>query len=211
MTDSLSETPEPMPGGTHTVLAQLMKTALFALILFLLARLVLLPYEVDGRSMSPNLVDSERVLVNRAVYSHFDIGRWLGWVPGVNQSDHAWYLFHAPERGDVLVLNPPLYSAEPYIKRVVATAGERVNIQGGSVYVNDQRLTEPYITGLITECDSDRYCDEFTVPAGTVYVLGDNRDQSYDSRSFGPVPLENVIGKAWFSNWPIDRLGPITT
>lgn len=198
------------PAGPPHWLGQMLKTALFALILFLLARLVILPYEVEGQSMTPSLVNHERVLVNRAVFSHFNPSSVLGWVPGVHVDDDEWYLFHEPERGDVLVLNPPQFSETPYIKRTIAVAGDTVDIRDGAVYVNGERLDEPYLHGLKTACDDQTYCENYVVPEGTVYVLGDNRPESFDSRSFGPVPLDNIIGKAWFSNWPLDRLGLIS-
>ena len=162
--------------------SQLFKTALFALILFLLARLVILPYEVEGRSMTPNLVNHERVLVNRAVYSHFDAAAWLGWVPGVDVENTDWYPFHSPAQGDVIVLNPPQFSETPYIKRTIALAGDTVDIRDGAVYVNGERLDEPYLDGLSTTCDDETWCHDFVVPEGTVYVLGDNRGESFDSR-----------------------------
>jgi signal peptidase I len=206
-----SENPEMVaPGGGRSVLVgQILKTGLFALILFLLARLIVLPYEVDGRSMSPNLIDTERVLVNRAVYTHFDLKRWSDWIPFSASSEEDWYPFHGPEPGDVLVLNPPTISDEPFIKRVVAVAGDTISIHDGYVYVNGKHQTEPYIRGPITECESELYCTDFVVPPGTVFVLGDNRQDSFDSRSFGPVPLGNVIGRAWFTNWPLNRIGRI--
>jgi signal peptidase I len=203
--------PESADDQHGYLVGQLLKTVLFALILFLLARLVLLPYEVDGRSMSPNLVDSERVLVNRAVYSHLDLNHFVGWIPGFSVSDTPVYIFHSPRRGDVLVLNPPQYSAEPFIKRVIGVAGDHITVKEGFVFINGAKLAEPYVVGPITSCMSDLYCADFVVPDGYIYVMGDNREQSFDSRAFGPVPLDNVIGKAWFSNWPIDRVGRIPT
>ena len=188
---------------------EIMKTLLLALIIFLTARLLLLPYQVDGRSMAPNLDDRERVLVNRAVYMHFDLDSWIGWVPGLSPGDLDFYPFHSPERGDIVVLNPPEYSDEPFIKRTIAVAGDRVSIRDGMVFVNGAVLDEPYLENVSTTCDIDEYCDEFIIPDEMIYVLGDNRNHSFDSRAFGPVPLENVIGQAWFSNWPADRFGKI--
>src|SRR5215212_419579 len=89
-------------------LNEIVKTAFLALFIFTLARTVVLPYEVEGSSMSPNLQNGERVLVNRSLYFHFDLNGVINWIPGENrQSDHEVYLFHQPQRGEVLVLNPP--------------------------------------------------------------------------------------------------------
>jgi signal peptidase I len=186
---------------------ELFKTLMMALIIFLTARLFVLPYQVDGRSMAPNLEDRDRVLVNRAVYMHLDLETLLGWIPGVDTTDTAYYPFHSPEQGDIVVLNPPDVSPEPYIKRTIAVAGDIVDIRGGLVFVNGTQVVEPYVDGAITECERPTYCDDYVVPDGTIYVLGDNRQHSYDSRAFGPVSLANVIGKAWFANWPADRIG----
>lgn len=196
--------------STHSGLfADLLKTLLLALIIFLTARLLLLPYQVDGRSMSPSLADRERVLVNRAVYMHVNLDQLLGWIPGIDVRSGDYYPFHSPDRGDVVVLNPPTFSDEPFIKRTIGVAGDVITIRDGSVYVNGARISEPYLADVVTNCDSAFFCEAFVVPADMIYVMGDNREHSLDSRSFGPVPLENVIGMAWFSNWPADRFGPI--
>ena len=199
----------PAASDTEALLPLILKTGLFALIIFLTARLLIIPYQVDGKSMAPSLEDTDRVLVNRAVYMHFDLARFLNWIPGVDTTESAFYPFHSPDRGDILVLNPPSESDEPFIKRAIALAGDTVEIQDGLVFINGQRLDEPYLDGAVTNCEGPEYCDRFVVPDGFVYVLGDNRQHSFDSRSFGPVPLENVIGKAWFANWPSDRFGPL--
>ena len=189
---------------------EIFRTLLFALIVLLMARLLILPYQVDGRSMAPSLEDSERVLVNRAVYMHLDLHSLLGWVPGLDGvSEGPYYPFHSPDPGDIVVLNPPQYSDEPYIKRTIATAGDVVDIRDGAVFVNGVILDEPYLADTRTDCYSADYCEGYVVPAGSIYVMGDNRPDSFDSRSFGAVPLDNVIGQAWFSNWPAEKFGPI--
>src|SRR6476469_2004083 len=186
---------------------ELFKTLMMALIIFLTARLFVLPYQVDGRSMTPNLENRDRVLVNRAVYMHLNLDFLIGWIPGVDTDDVDYYPFHSPERGDIVVLYPPETSPEPYIKRTIAVEGDVVDIHDGLVFVNGEQLVEPYIDGAITECEQTTFCDGYVVPPGMIYVLGDNRQHSYDSRAFGPVSLDNVIGKAWFANWPADRIG----
>jgi signal peptidase I len=193
----------------HSLWSELFKTVMMALIIFLTARLLILPYQVDGRSRAPNRENRDRVLVNRAVYMHLNLEALIGWIPGVDTSDTAYYPFHSPERGDIVVVYPPQYSSEPYIKRTIAVAGDVVDIHDGLVFVNGQLLAEPYIDGAITDCEQPTYCRGYVVPDGKIYVLGDNRQHSYDSRAFGPVSLGNVIGKAWFANWPADRFGPI--
>lgn len=189
--------------------SEFVRTIMLAALVFVGARLFVLPYEVDGMSMTPNLHDQERVLVNRSVYYHFDLNTWLNKIPGV-QVDGARviYPFHSPERGDIVVLHPPVKgSTQPYIKRVIGLAGETVSFKDGWVYINGNRLDETYINGPITECDTGRYCEAGTVPAGYIFVLGDNRENSADSRSFGFVKIDEIIGKAWFANWPLSSIG----
>lgn len=211
--DIESPSPVAVPRGRPAFLqglGDLLKTGLLALVVFFGARLVILPYQVDGRSMTPNLQDEERVLVNRAVYMRVDLDRLVGWVPGVDlEPGDLRYPFHGPERGDVVVLNPPEHSDEPYIKRVIAVAGDEISFRGGYVYIDGERLDESYLDGPITDCDGADYCEGYVVPEGHVFVLGDNRGGSLDSRAFGPVPLDHIIGKAWFVNWPLDKVGPI--
>src|SRR3954470_24455086 len=106
----------PKKGASVTRgLAEISRTLLLAAIVFVGARTVVLPFEVEGASMTPNLHDHERVLVNRTVYFHFDLDRFIDWIPGVNaSSERNFYPFHQPQRGDVVVLNPPLTSPQPY-------------------------------------------------------------------------------------------------
>lgn len=188
--------------------SELVRTVLLAAIVFVGARTVVLPYEVEGASMSPNLHNSERVLVNRTVYFHFDLNGLVDWIPGVEvDGTREVYPFHPPERGDVIVLNPPTNADQPYIKRVIGLPGESIAFDGGDVLIDGERLDEPYIEQGITECHGGRYCDVAEIPAGYVYVLGDNRDNSSDSRAFGLVRIEDIVGKAWFTNWPISDIG----
>jgi signal peptidase I len=191
-------------------IAELTRTVILAAIVFVGARTVVLPYEVDGASMSPNLHDQERVLVNRTVYFHFDLNNLVNWIPGVErEGENEIYPFHGPERGDVVVLNPPLPSSQPYIKRVIGLPGESISFEDGYVYINDEKLDEPYIDGAITRCGNSDNCSIEEIPDGYVYVLGDNRDNSSDSRAFGLVAIESIVGKAWFTNWPLTDIGRV--
>jgi signal peptidase I len=189
-------------------ISELTRTVLLAAIVFVGARTVVLPYEVDGASMRPNLHDQERVLVNRTVYFHFDVNNLVNWIPGVDRNGaNEIYPFHPPERGDVVVLHPPTRSDQPYIKRIIGLPGESIEFRNGYVYINGERLDEPYIEAGITRCGNSQYCSIDEIPAGYVYVLGDNRNNSSDSRSFGLVAIEEIVGKAWFTNWPLTDIG----
>jgi signal peptidase I len=201
---------EPLPqsknsSGTRAV-REIVETLLLAVVIFVAVRLVVLNFRVDGSSMSPNLLNEEMLLVNRNVYFHFDLNEVRNWLPGDDRDgEDIIYMFHPPERGDIVVFDPPQESEKPYIKRVIALPGEKVTIDSGFVHINGERLEEPYIDGAITQCNRDT-C-EWTVPEGHVFVLGDNRQNSSDSRIFGAISVDNIIGKAWITYWPFDEIG----
>jgi signal peptidase I len=186
---------------------EIVETLLLAFVIFVAVRAVVLNFRVDGSSMVPNLHNKEMLLVNRNVYFHFDMNEWLDKLPFVERDgEHIVYPFHPPQRGDIIVFNPPTVSDKPYIKRVIGLPGDTITIENGSVYRNGVKLDEPYIQDGITDCPRTK-CDPVRVPEGEVYVLGDNRKNSTDSRIFGPVPVENIIGKAWITYWPLDDFG----
>lgn len=188
-------------------LREIVETILLAAVIFFGVRLLVLNFKVDGSSMTPNLQDKELLLVNRNAYSDIDLNRIISHIPGVDR-DEPWVIweFNPPERGDIVVFDPPNGDNKPYIKRVLALQGETVSIRNGSVFVDDIEIDEPYIRDGITECTNPSTC-EWTVPDESVFVMGDNRRNSTDSRAFGPVPVDNIIGKALVTYWPTDHIG----
>ena len=134
---------------------------------------------VHGQSMEPSLHSDQRLVVEKISYN-----------------------FHEPRRGDIVVLKVPQAGSGLLIKRVIGLAGEKIEIKGGKVYINEQPLEEPYLSP-----QAQRDMGATVVPPKHVFVMGDNRGFSNDSRSFGPVPLDNIVGRAWFSYWPLDQLG----
>ena len=206
--DESTPAPTPAPRRRRGPVREIVETIGLALVIYLGVHLIVPPYSVDGASMSPNLSDGERLLVNRSIYAHFDANKLLNLLPGVEREGEAIvYPFHAPERGEIVVFTPPgSGDGKPYIKRVIGLPGDEVAFAGGYVTINGTRLDEPYLDGPITDCARTAHC-RLTVPPDTVYVLGDNRNFSSDSRSFGPVPTESIIGKAWLANWPLDAFG----
>ncbi len=197
----------PKSGSTAgRAVREIVETLLLAALIFFAVRLVVLNFKVDGQSMAPNLHNEEMLLVNRNAYRNIDLGWLHGILPGEDDPDDAaFYPFSPPERGDIIVFDPPTRSNKPYIKRIIGLPGEQVTFADGHVFVNGQLLEEPYIVDETT-CGRNEECD-VVVPEGQVYVLGDNRTNSSDSRVFGPVPVENVIGKAWFAYWPLSDAG----
>jgi signal peptidase I len=139
--------------------------------------------EVRQRSMEPTLEQNDRVLVSKLDYR-----------------------FGPPQRGDIIVFNPPVPDATiPYVKRVIAVGGETIDMRNGSVFVNGQQVDIPQAHGT-TQPQAPQIAYPFTVPAGQIFVMGDNRTFSSDSRTFGPVPVGNIIGKVLVRFWPFDRL-----
>jgi signal peptidase I len=141
------------------------------------------PVKVEGTSMMPTLADQERVFINKFVYKLEPI-----------------------HRGDVVVFRYPRDVSKSYIKRVIALAGDRVRIEDGVVYVNDQRQPEPYVP---EDYWDTRSYSERVVPPNSYFVLGDHRNLSNDSRDFGPVNERYIYGKAVFGYWPFDKLGKL--
>lgn len=157
------------------------KAILVAVVLALLIRSFLFEIvTVDGKSMVPTLHDRERLFVNK-----------IGYIIG------------EPERGDIIIFRTPEDNHTKYVKRLIALPGDRVRIENGVVYVNDEALDEPYIL----EPPRNDYA-EVTVPEGTYFVLGDNRNDSKDTRDIrvGFIPEKNLIGKAKMRVWPLNDI-----
>ncbi|HEU0113426.1 MAG TPA: signal peptidase I [Thermomicrobiales bacterium] len=187
-------------------LREVVETLILAAIIFIGVRLVVLNFRVDGESMTPNLQDREMLLVDRNAYFHLPAAMVDSILPGDQTAGGPdWYLFGAPQRGDIIVFDPPVNSPKPYIKRIIGLPGDHVTFDNGSVMINDVALPEDYIQQK-TRCQRDEYCD-VVVPPGDIFVLGDNRGNSSDSRVFGPVSVDRIIGKAWVGYWPLDAIG----
>jgi signal peptidase I len=208
--EPLNPAAQPAAKKRPSMLREIVETLLLALIIFVAVRAVVLNFRVDGTSMEPSLDNNEMLLVNRNAYFAFDEDQWFGWIPGVDtgEGDDPTYPFGKPERGDIVVLNPPASASadKPYIKRVIGEPGDTVEIQDDRVFINGQQIDEPYIGGDDWKCRETQTCGPLTVPEDSVFVLGDNRDNSEDSRYFGIVPIENIIGKAWLTYWPVEHI-----
>ncbi len=141
------------------------------------------PVRVEGVSMMPLLQDQERIFVNKFVYRLEPIAR-----------------------GDIVVFKYPHDPSKSYIKRVIGMAGDRIRIDGGQVYVNNEALDEDYVPPAYTD---SRSFPEMLVPSDCFFVLGDHRSMSSDSREFGPVKQNLIYGKAVFGYWPMDKMGRV--
>jgi signal peptidase I len=171
------------------VLREIGETIILTLIIFFLIQTVIRNFRVVGTSMVDNLHDGQYLIIDKLSYSTLfrDV---LGW------SDF--------EHGDVIVFEPPNHPGEDYVKRVVGLPGETVEVRNGQVLVNGQPLPEPFRprTGTYTMPLRE-------VPAGNLFVLGDNRNNSNDSHNWGALPIENIVGRAWVSYWPPESWGVI--
>lgn len=177
-------TPDPKANSEDNwrqMIFDILQTVAISVILFLGINLVTARIRIESVSMENTLHQGNAVLVNRLAYR-----------------------FGLPERGDIVVFNPPFDSPEPYIKRVIGLPGDQIEIRDGQIILNGTPLLEPYIREKIVSQGS------WEVPEGTIFVMGDNRNNSSDSRKWGSVPLENVIGKALFVYWPLDEIGSLS-
>ncbi|CAN5669662.1 signal peptidase I [soil metagenome] len=200
---------EPRAGKRGGLFREILETVLIALIIFVAVRSLVLNFRVEGQSMMPNLTNGEMLIVNRNAYESFDLYRLVDWIPGIEHAEAREVTpFSDPQRGDIIVFDPPVSSQKPYIKRIIGLPGETVEVRDGFVYIDGDRLDEPYIEGGITNCNQ-RDCEPVLVEEGQVFVMGDNRQNSSDSRVFGPVEVDSVQGKAWIVYWPISEFGPV--
>ena len=119
------------------------------------------------------------------------------------------YDLEAPERGDIVLFRDPEGGEEPLIKRVVGLPGDEISLHNGHLILNGEPHKEPYVVEKACVSGAPRTCSfgPITVPKDHVFVMGDNRAHSYDSRFFGPIPEETLIGEALFRFWPPGRAG----
>jgi signal peptidase I len=169
-----------MPAPTQDSLYRQLLSMLLAFALVpVLGLTVAQPWHIQGSSMEPSLTDGS-VLIVDGVTPHVD----------------------GYHRGDIVIVPLPPDSEYPHpilVKRIVALGGEQIRIADGRVYVNGERLHEPYLPPGTTTSLADGQPLELVVPPGSVFVLGDYRGNSYDSKAFGPVPADSLRGRAWFA------------
>jgi signal peptidase I len=160
------------------LLREVLEVAVITLLLFILVRGVVQNYRVDGPSMTPTLLNHQYILV-----------------------DKVQYMFSSPHRGDVIVFKWPKDTSEDFVKRVIGVPGDTVRVAAnGQVFVDGFAINEPYVNDLTNpyqpntwKLDTDEY-----------FVLGDNRGDSSDSRDWGPVPRDDIIGRAELVYWPLN-------
>jgi signal peptidase I len=165
----------------RAILREVIETAFMTLVIFLLVRMACQNFRIEGQSMEANLHDGQFLIVNKLVY-----------------------YVHPPERGDVVVFHAPANPDKDFIKRVIGLPGEEVEMVDGVIYVDGVRLEETYLSDQGQRSWGPQVVGEFEY-----FVLGDNRNHSADSRSWGMLDGNAIIGKAWVSYWPLQYLGPV--
>lgn len=166
--------------GGQSLLRDIVETLVLALIIFFVVNTLTGRFYVRGSSMEPSLHNGQYLVASKISYRLGD-----------------------PERGDIVVLLPPNGTGEDYIKRIIGLPGEHVEARDGAVWVNGYRLDEPYLHSPIP------YSGSWIVGPDEYFVLGDNRANSSDSHSWGMLPRENIVGKAWLCYWPPQYWGLI--
>jgi signal peptidase I len=203
-----------LTSSVSAVVREVLETALLIGLIFVIFRGVVQNFQIEGQSMEPSFHDRQYIWVNKIVYFHFDYNAPLRLLPAYRDLPPlVVYPHRTPQRGDVVVLEPPAYdgqrSREDYIKRVIGLPGETIQIRDGLVYINGQPLREGKAEGGYleqeTDCYGGRLCAPYTIPEGHVVVLGDNRTNSQDSRTWPgepALPYNRIVGRAWLSYWP---------
>ena len=183
-----------------------LEAILLAVLVFFVIQTTVQNFKVEGSSMQPTLEQDEYLLVNKLIYLTINTERLSRVIPFWNSTQPSKrFAFHAPKRGEVIVFRFPRDPRRDFVKRVIGRPGEKLEMRDGTVYINGRPLHEPYIKDT-----GDRSnVNETQLKRNEYFVIGDNRLRSNDSRSWGPVPEENIIGKVWFVYWPFSNLNSI--
>jgi signal peptidase I len=177
---------EAKPGFKAHIIDLFQTLVVFAAIGTAIYWLVAQPHKVSGSSMFPNFKDGDYII-----------------------TDKVTYRFSEPERGDIVVFKNPRDETQDFIKRVMGLPGDKVRVQEGKVYLNGTMLTEPYLENTVITYPGSfiREGGEITVEPGHYLVFGDNRPHSSDSREWGFITKQEIIGKVFFRYWPANTMG----
>jgi signal peptidase I len=180
----------PRPEDAHSqrseflsMAREIVETIVLSLIIFLVIRQGIQNYRIESHSMEPNFYDGQYVLVNKLAYK-------LG----------------EPQRGDVVVFHNPNNPDEDYIKRIIGLPGDTISFDSGVAYVNGKPLDEPYVN---FPTNGNSGAEPLVVDDGYIFVMGDNRPNSRDSRVFGELSEDLMVGKAWVRIWPLTEMGRV--
>jgi len=188
-------------GITIKIKSQLQEWIESIVIAFILAMFIrtffIQAFKIPSGSMRPTLLEGDRLMVNKLRYGA-RVPLTKKRLPG----------FSKPERGDIIVFIFPGDPKRDFIKRLIAFGGEQVEIKDGDIFINGRNVEDPVVKNIFyyNRGDYGSMGEPITVPKGNVFVLGDNSGSSHDSRFWGFVPEENIIGRAEFIYWPFDRM-----
>ncbi|WP_020615312.1 signal peptidase I [Paenibacillus daejeonensis] len=182
------------PKAKKEIVEWIKALAIAGILVFVIRTFLFSPFIVDGSSMQPSFESGERVIVNKILYD-----------------------IRTPHRGEVVVFHVPEENRD-FIKRVIGVPGDKVRLEGDSLYINDELVEEPYLTEAIAQAQSEGRLynteDNFpnsrvtsdTVPENMILAFGDNRGNSRDSRSIGFVSMDEIVGRADVIFWPWNQI-----
>jgi len=173
----------PRVSTGSSLLRELAEVVVLAVILYFGISFAVQTVHVEGLSMFATLDDNDYLIADKVAYR-----------------------LHAPQRGDIVILRPPTDNSKDFIKRVIALPGEQLIVRDGAVFINGHHLNEPYLPEQWTVFNN---LSVTTIPPNQYFVMGDNRNRSQDSRTFGPISRDRIDGRAWFRIWPINNFGNI--
>jgi signal peptidase I len=163
------------------IIREILITLGLAVAIYLILQTSIQSSIVNNVSMQPTLVAGQRIIVLKSIYN-----------------------FKEPERGDIIIIHPPVAPQEEWVKRLIGLPGDTIAVKGGIVYVNGVPLDEPYVKDK-----AKNSFGPFEVPAGNYFVMGDNRNNSTDSRFGWTVTRNEIVGEAWFRIWPLSKFGGV--
>jgi signal peptidase I len=169
-----------------SLLRELVEVVVLAVILYFGISFAVQAVHVEGLSMFATLDNNDYLIANKVDYR-----------------------LHAPQRGDIIILRPPTDNSKDFIKRIIALPGERLLISDGIVYIDGHKLDEPYLPEAWVSLNTWGGPDGTVVPPNDYFVMGDNRNRSQDSRTFGFITRDRIDGRAWFRIWPLPHFGGI--
>ena len=208
-------------GDRSRAIQSVLVTLLLAAIVFVLIYTSFQNYQVEGTSMSPNVENGQFIIVNKAAYRRFDFTPISDWLFFLDRDKDGYVEpFGEPQRGEVVVFKRDADPGRNFIKRVIGMPEETIEVCGqgnaasdlcrgaqpGSVFIDGVRLDEFYLPRL-----GNRGVPSTYIQPGHYFVFGDERVGSYDSRAWGMLPRGNIIGKAWFSYFPFNEVGIVTS
>jgi signal peptidase I len=192
---ALVQSERSSPSSTRGLIAEVVEVVVLALGLYLVITFAVQTVHVLGLSMVPTLNDQDYLIATKIDYR-----------------------LHDPARGDIVIMRDPYDSSKDFIKRVIGLPGEQILIRDGQVFINGQRVDEPYLRKDEPWTTNANWPPPgtpgagaaYTIPRGEYFVMGDNRNASSDSRIFGAVQRDRIEAHAWLRIWPFNQFGPVT-